>query len=190
MELSSLRSSHPVELLVQDATEAKQQFDDIFYKKKCCVLKTISIELGENKFLNEIKLYIRRHKFENTISADLWRALKDCTGEAIGAKMHVWTKQTDYPLFRVTEQFAGNEEHNRIVALHLRQDRFIASESKGSRTDLQIYPLRVAIRSESGVETINMNEREMIVPAQGKQLLKINADHDGFFRTSYSPGYL
>lgn len=190
LELDSLKSSHPVELLVQDATEAKQLFDDISYKKGCCVLKMILIELGENKFLEGVKLYIHRHKFRNTISEDLWRALEDCTGEAISTKMHVWTKQTGYPLVSVTEQIAENEGHNKLVALHLRQDRFITSELDGRQIDSQIYPLRIAIRSESGVEMINMNEREIIVPAHGRQLLKVNADHDGFFRTSYSPGYL
>lgn len=35
-----------------------------------------------------------------------------------------------------------------------------------------------------------MDKREITVPAHGRQLLKVNADHDGFFRTSYSPSYL
>lgn len=121
---------------MQDATEAKQLFDDISYKKGCCVLKMISTELGENKFFEGVKLYIHRHKFGNTVSADLWQALEDCTGEAISTKMHVWTRQTGYPLVSVTEQLAENDEgHNKVVALHLRQDRFIASELNGSRSD-------------------------------------------------------
>lgn len=72
LELDSLEGSHPVEMVIQDATEAKQVFDDISYKKGCSVLMMISSELGPDRFLTGTKLYLQRYAYENTTSEDLW----------------------------------------------------------------------------------------------------------------------
>ncbi len=78
--------------------------------------------------------------------------------------------------------------------LHLTQIRFVASEAltrnfAGQDEEL-VYPLRISIRSESGVEFYNMEKKNLRIPIKGRALLKINADHDGFFVTSYSSTHL
>lgn len=104
LNLDALHSSHPVELIVQDATRAKQMFDDICYEKGCCVLKMILDEMGEAKFFEGLKLYLRRHQFGNTESHDLWQSWEACTGDSIDTQMHFWTKETGFPVVKVTEQ--------------------------------------------------------------------------------------
>lgn len=184
LELDALRSSHPVEIAVQDATHAKQMFDDISYQKGCCILKMILDELGEATFLEGLKLYLVRHQFRSTESADLWQALEDCTGAPVGMKMHVWTKKTGFPVVKVTEQLA---EDGQVQSYHLRQERFFAGGEETTKSENLIYPLRIATRSDEGIGTVDMNARELVVPATGNAFFKINADHGGFFHSSYTP---
>jgi aminopeptidase 2 len=101
LELDSLNSSHSVELFVADSTMAKQVFDAISYRKGCCILKMLLGEIGEQSFFDGLKLYTRRHKFGSTESADLWRALQECTDYDVGRIMDVWTKVPGFPLVRV-----------------------------------------------------------------------------------------
>ncbi|KAJ8124911.1 hypothetical protein O1611_g8729 [Lasiodiplodia mahajangana] len=188
LELDSLEASHPVEVFIADATEAKQIFDDISYKKGCCVLKMISNELGWDRFLSGVKLYLDRNRYGSTESEDLWSALQEATGDPIKEKMYMWTKETGYPVVAVTEVL--DEETGEVRALKLRQDRFIASSANKRDWAQNIYPLRIGIRSETGVEMIEMRQQEITVEARGRTLLKVNADHDGFFRTAYSASHL
>lgn len=74
-----------------------------------------------------------------------------------------------------------------MQSYHLTQERFFASGPEKIKSDDPIFPLRIAIRSESGVETWDMSSRELVVPASGNRLFKLNVDHSGFFRASYSP---
>ncbi|KAI0099884.1 aminopeptidase 2 [Nemania sp. FL0031] len=188
LESDSLKASHPVEVFIADTTDAKQIYDRISYKKGCCVLKMISNELGWDQFLSGIKLYLDRNQYGSTESEDLWSALQEATGDPIKEKMHMWTKETGYPVVTVTEVL--DEETGEVRALKLRQDRFIASGVNKHGFSQQIYPLRIGIRSETGVEMVEMRQREITLDTTGKTLLKVNADHDGFFRTAYSASHL
>ncbi|KAH6989158.1 hypothetical protein BKA56DRAFT_611442 [Ilyonectria sp. MPI-CAGE-AT-0026] len=70
---------------------------------------------------------------------------------------------------------------------HLMQERFFTSGPEKIKPDVTIVPIRIAIRSESGIENWDMSGRELIVPAPGNGLFKLNIDHSGFFRNSYPP---
>lgn len=191
LELDSLENSHPVEFVVKDATKAKQMFDHISYKKGCCVLKMLLDDLGEDRFFQGLKLYTHRHKFGNTESDDLWHAFRDCGDLEVPDRMRVWTKETGFPVVTVTEEYNGADtDCGEVTALRLHQERFLMTRRSDSDSKRVLYPLRVSVRSESGVDTYDMQEQEITIPVRGKAVLKINTDHGGFFRTSYSPRHL
>jgi aminopeptidase 2 len=191
LELDSLQTSHAVELVITDAAETKQIFDAISYKKGCCVLTMICKELGWDGFLGVVKAYLDRHKYGSTESEDLWKAFEEITGSPYKDRMHTWTKEAGYPVVSVTEVFDGDK--NTVKALELRQERFIASAAVHGvgQASQRAHPLVIGIRSGAGLQMIEMQEREMTINiTEGGMVFKVNADHDGFFRTAYSAAHL
>jgi aminopeptidase 2 len=190
LELDSLQTSHAVELVITDATETKQIFDAISYKKGCCVLTMICKELGWEEFLGVVKIYLDRHKYGSAESEDLWKAFEETTGFPYKEKMHIWTKEAGYPIVSVTEVL--DEDKNIVKALNLRQERFIANATVHGvgQAFQQIHPLMIGIRSEAGLQMIEMQKREITIETAGLTIFKVNADHDGFFRTAYSASHL
>ncbi|KAJ2904318.1 hypothetical protein MKZ38_008377 [Zalerion maritima] len=185
LDLNALHTSRPLESIVQDSTSAKQMYDQISYDKAACVFKMILDELGEEMFLEGLGIYLHRHKFGIAESEDLWRAWEDCAGAEVVKKMRVWTRAAGFPVLEVTEQLDGD---GGLATFHFRQQRFLASGLVDECSpDEQIYPLRIAIRTIDKVKEVEMNDREMVVQAGPTSLLKVNTNHGGFFRTSYSP---
>lgn len=188
LELDSLNGSHPVEMEIQDATDAKQVFDDISYEKGCAVLMMISSELGPDAFLKGIKLYLQRYAYGNTTSGDLWSSIEEATAVPISDKMHIWTTRPGYPVVTVTE--VTDDDSQRIVALNLRQSRFLSNPGEEAQAYDDVYPLRLGIRSDNGVQMIDANTKELTVHTPESDFLKVNAEHTAFCRVSYSTGHL
>lgn len=188
LELDSLDRTHPVEMEIRDATEAKQVFDDISYKKGCSVLMMISSELGPDRFLAGTKLYLQRHAYENTTSEDLWSAIQEATGDSIRQKMQIWTKQPGYPVITITE--VTEDEAERVVALHIRQDRFLSTPGGQPQGADDAYALRLGIRSDNGIQVVDANTKELTVRTSESSFLKVNADHTAFCRVSYTASHL
>lgn len=188
LELDCLNGSHPVEMEIQDAAEAKQAFDDISYEKGCAVLMMISSELGPDRFLKGIKLYLQLYAYGNTTSDDLWSSIEEATAVPIREKMHIWTTRPGHPVVTVTE--VTEDESERIVALHIRQNRFLSSPGGKAPAFDDVYPLRLGIRSDNGIQMIDANTRELTIHIPESSFLKVNADHTAFCRVSYSTGHL
>lgn len=188
LSLDSLTSSHPVELFIADPTDAKQIYDEIYYQKGSCILRMVLNNLGDEKFFDGLKLYLRRHQFQCTESDDLWKAWEEVIGGSIAASMRVWTKQPGFHVPRVSE---SHDESGNVTGIRLFQQRFLTSgvaTEEDSVSDT-IYPLKFEIRHRHDIETVDMNTRELILPSSD-HLFKVNADHGSFFRTSYSHGLL
>lgn len=177
-----------MELVIQDATEAKQAFDDISYEKGCAVLMMISSDLGLDQFLRGIKLYLQRYAYGNTTSDDLWSSIEEATAISIREKMHIWTTKPGYPLVTIKE--VTDDDSERVVALNIRQDRFLSRSDGEIKTSHDVYPLRLEIRSDTGVQAVDVNAKELTVPTAASSFLKVNADHTAFCRVSYSTSHL
>ncbi|KAF8461376.1 peptidase family M1-domain-containing protein [Kalaharituber pfeilii] len=179
LSLDSLRSSHPIEVPVKRADEINQIFDAISYSKGSCVLRMISKYLGEDVFMEGIRRYLKKHAYGNTQTKDLWASLSDASGKDVGVIMDIWTKKVGYPVITVTEK--GNE-------LHLRQNRFLRTADVKPEEDQTLYPIFVGLRTKEGVqEDLAFSTRETIIPLKDTEFFKLNADHAGIYRTSYTP---
>ncbi|KAF4496131.1 Aminopeptidase 2 [Fusarium agapanthi] len=184
LNLDSLTSSHPVELFISDPTDAKQIYDEISYQKGSCILRMVLNSLGDTKFFDGFKLYLRRYQFQYTESDDLWTAWEEVTGESVAVSMRLWTKQPGFPVLQVSE---SRDESGKVTGIRLFQQRFLTSgvaNEEDAASDI-MYPLRFTLRRRHDVVTIDMNKRELVLPPSDG-LFKVNADHGSFFRTSYS----
>lgn len=179
LSLDSLRSSHPIEVPVKRADEINQIFDAISYSKGSSVIRMISKYVGEDVFMEGIRRYLKKHAYGNTETGDLWAALADASGKDVGKVMDIWTKKVGFPVVTVTE---GTD------SIHLKQNRFLRTADVKPEEDETLYPVFLALRTKDGVnEDLTLFDREADFKLKDLDFFKLNADHSGIYRTSYSP---
>jgi aminopeptidase 2 len=181
LSLDSLRSSHPIEVPVKRADEVNQIFDAISYSKGSCVLRMISKYVGEDVFMEGIRQYLKKHAYGNTQTTDLWAALSKASGKDIEGVMDIWTKHVGYPVVTVTENAANK-------SVHLEQHRLLRTADVKPEEDKVIYPVFLGLRTKDGVdESLVLTNREDNFKLKDLDFFKLNADHSGIYRTSYTP---
>ena len=181
LSLDSLRSSHPIEVPVKRADEINQIFDAISYSKGSSVLRMISKYLGEDVFLQGVRNYIKKHAYGNTETGDLWSALADASGKPVQSVMDVWTKNVGFPVISVSENPASS-------SIHLKQNRFLRTGDVQPEEDKVLYPAMLGLRTKDGIdENTMLTEREGDFKVPDLDFFKLNADHSGIYRTSYTP---
>jgi aminopeptidase 2 len=178
--LDSLRSSHPIEVPVKRADEINQIFDAISYSKGSCVLRMISKYLGEDVFMEGIRRYLKKHAYGNTTTGDLWAALSDASGKDVERVADIWTKNVGFPVVTVTED-AQNK------SIHVKQNRFLRTADVKPEEDQTLFPVFLGLRTKDGIdEELTLNQREADFKIPDMDFYKLNADHSGIYRTSYS----
>jgi aminopeptidase 2 len=180
LSLDSLRSSHPIEVPVKRADQINQIFDAISYSKGSCVLRMISQYLGEETFMEGIRRYLKKHAYGNTRTSDLWAALSDASGKDVEGVMNIWTKNVGYPVITVTEDAKSK-------SIHVKQNRFLRTGDVKPEEDRTLYPVFLGLRTNDGVnEELTLLDREADFKVNNLDFYKLNANHSGIYRTSYS----
>jgi len=178
--LDGLRSSHPVEVPVKKADEINQIFDAISYSKGSCVIRMISKYLGEDVFMEGIRKYIKKHAYGNTTTEDLWAALSEASGKDVVHVADIWTKYVGYPVVTVTEDKKNS-------SVHLKQNRFLRTADVKPEEDKTLFPIVLNLLTEKGVDKDSiLDAREGNFKVPDLDFFKLNADHSGIYRTSYS----
>jgi aminopeptidase 2 len=181
LSLDSLRSSHPIEVPVKRADEVNQIFDAISYSKGSCVLRMLSKQLGEETFMEGVRRYLKKHAYGNTETGDLWAALSDASGKDVEKIMDIWTKKVGFPVVTVTENPSAS-------SIHLKQNRFLRTSDVKPEEDQTLYPVFLGLRTKEGINReLALTSREAEFKLKDLDFFKLNADHSGLYRTSYSP---
>lgn len=184
LSLDSLRSSHPIEVPVKRADEIDQIFDSISYAKGSSVLRMISKYIGEDTFLEGVRKYVKKHAYGNTETYDLWNALDAASGKPVSGLMDTWTKKVGYPVLSVKEDESKK-------AITVTQNRFLRTGDVKPEEDKTLYPVNLGLRTTAGVQRdLLLTDRSAEYPLPSLDFYKINTDHDGIYRTSYSPDRL
>ncbi|CCE83180.1 Piso0_003752 [Millerozyma farinosa CBS 7064] len=181
LSLDALRSSHPIEVPVQRADEINQIFDSISYAKGSSVLKMIANWLGEDTFIKGIAKYLKVHKWGNTKTLDLWKALSDVSGKDVVSVMEVWTKKTGFPVIQVKE--IGNNE------IEISQKRFLATNDVKPEEDQVVFPVFLNVRASEGVDSsiVFRSKSDKIKLPTEDDFFKLNANQSGIYRVVYEP---
>lgn len=141
----------------------------------------ISTYLGEDKFLEGVRLYIKRHAYGNTQTDDLWAALEEASGKPVKEIMSIWTKNVGFPVVQVTED-------QKESSIHVKQNRFLRTGDVKPEEDKVIYPIFLGLRTGDGVqEELTMSKREETYKLKDLDFFKLNANHTSIYRTSYTP---
>lgn len=178
LNLDSLRSSHPIEVPVNNADEINQIFDAISYSKGSSLLRMISKWLGEETFIKGVSQYLNKFKYGNAKTGDLWDALADASGKDVCSVMNIWTKRVGFPVLSV------KEHKNKIT---LTQHRYLSTGDVKEEEDTTIYPILLALKDSTGIDnTLVLNERSATFELKNEEFFKVNGDQSGIFITSYS----
>jgi len=179
--LDSLRSSHPIEVPVKRADEINQIFDAISYSKGSCVIRMISKYLGEETFMEGIRRYLKKHAYGNTRTEDLWASLTDASGKDVERIADIWTKYVGHPVVSVTEDAQNS-------TIHVKQNRFLRTADVKPDEDETLFPVILGLRTKDGVDDdLRLDTRESSFKVSDLDFFKLNADHSGIYRTSYTP---
>ncbi|CCK70993.1 metallo-aminopeptidase KNAG_0F03310 [Huiozyma naganishii CBS 8797] len=178
LSLDSLRSSHPIEVPVKRADEINQIFDAISYSKGSSLLRMISKWLGEDIFIKGVSQYLKKFKFQNAKTEDLWDALTEASGKDVRGVMDVWTKKIGFPVVNVEEN--GNK-------ITFTQNRYLSTGDVKPEEDKTLYPVFLALKTKDGVDTsLTLNKRSETIELKDADFFKVNGDQSGIYITSYS----
>lgn len=180
LTLDALRASHPIEVPVKRADEINQIFDAISYSKGSSLLKMISKWLGEENFIKGVSQYLKKHKWGNTKTSDLWEALSDVSGEDVVKVMDIWTKNIGFPIVTVKESGKGE--------ITVTQNRYLATADVKPEEDTVLYPVFLGLKTSKGTdESLALTERSKTFTLDTPDdFFKINGDQSGIYRTAYS----
>ncbi|KAI5966552.1 APE2 [Candida pseudojiufengensis] len=180
LTLDALRASHPIEVPVKRADEINQIFDAISYSKGSSLLKMISRWLGEDIFIKGVSNYLKKHKWGNTQTSDLWQALSEVSGKDVVKVMDIWTKNIGFPIIKVEENNGNNE-------IKVTQNRFLATGDVKKEEDQTLYPVFLGLKTSDGIdESLVLDERSKVFKLPtNDDFFKINGDQAGIYRTAY-----
>jgi len=188
LTLDGLRSSHPIEVPVKDPAEIREIFDDISYAKGASILRMLEQFLGESTFRRGIRNYLKEHRYGNSRTEDLWRALGAASRQPVGALMGTWTRQMGFPLLDVKVTRKGGD-----ARVALSQSRFLYGHILGSSKDASRWKIPVRIARAGSRKTTNfLMEKKAETHSLGRSRrtqesdwIKVNAGQSGFYRVNY-----
>jgi puromycin-sensitive aminopeptidase len=195
--LDALRSAHPIRAEIANAEEAGESFDAITYEKGGAVLRMIEGYLGEERFREGIRLYMRRHREANATADDLWGALAEMSSEPIVELANEWIRKVGFPLVSVSLRSGGGGS-GAAPRLGLAQQRFFAdpdAREDGPPTRW-LVPLVLRYHDAEGVKEQRVLLREAqsevtLTEAKGELAWCVaNAGAAGFYRCRYDDALL
>jgi aminopeptidase N len=184
MELDGQGTTHPIEVFIPCAARIDEIFDRISYEKGGSVLRMLELWLGEDGFREGLRLYMKRHAFQNTASADLWNALAETNpGRPVADVMEKWTSLAGFPVMS-----CSYHEQDGDGLLAISQERFRLTPN--SAGDSSPWPIPLSVVTDDGCAT-SLLDRAMtarVLPQgaldPGHHVL-VNQGRSAFCRVAY-----
>ncbi|MYN45486.1 M1 family peptidase [Pseudoduganella sp. FT93W] len=181
MGQDALATTHPVVQKIATVEQASQAFDSITYQKGEAVIRMLEDYVGEQAWRSGVRNYMAKHKYGNTVSDDLWRAVEQAAHKPVTAIAHDFTLQPGVPMIRVAAASCSKG-----------QTRVTLTQEEFSKDQPDKQPLRwrvpVIAQTVGGapVRTLVSNGKASVtLPGCGAVL--VNAGQTGYYRTLYAP---
>ena len=181
MELDARGSTHPIQQVIHNETEAADAFDEITYLKGQSFLRMLEVYLSEADFRSGIRAYLTAHRYSSATTADLWQALGAASGKPVARLAADWTQSPGFPVLSVTARCEGAQ-----TLLQLSQQRF-RSDDQPAGTQRWIIPVGVALGGEPTRYVLLEQEHQSFRFDGCATPLVIDPDGVGYFRTQYAP---
>ncbi len=190
MGADSLASSRQIHQPINDFTQIQSAFDGITYSKGGATLNMFEQYMGEEKFREGVRNYMRKHARGNATSADLIAALaaqsRDAT--AFDAAFKSFIDQPGVPFLKIDLDCSAG-----TPALNVQQQRYLPLGSTAQAAQTWGIPLavRYSVGGEVGEHKGIISGAQSRVELQGAQgcpdWVMPNAHGNGYYRFSLAP---
>ncbi|XP_026782961.3 alanyl (membrane) aminopeptidase-like b [Pangasianodon hypophthalmus] len=179
MELDSLNASHPLSLReseIETPFDILGLFDSITYSKGAAVLRMLSAYMGEEKFFEGLKSYLRNFEYKTADTADLWKCMNEATHEEIESIMTAWVEQEGYPVLNIN-----------TTTGEIAQEQFLLKRAGDTGLEWQV-PI-IYVKSGSDLKKDVLKEkgpvRKPIYTVNDDGWLLVNINCSGYYRVNY-----
>ena len=186
LKLDSLSNSHPIEVKVNHPDEISEIFDMVSYAKGSAVIRMLAEYIGEDKFRDGLRHYLKKHSYKNTNTVDLWDSFEKISKKPVKNIMKSWTSQTGYPLLTINSKKKGAE------TIHeLSQERFFSSRISAKNNKIKnLWQTPISYESIPAGQELNKETQKMLLtkksaPLLGTSIGKINKEERTFTRVRY-----
>jgi aminopeptidase N len=183
MRQDSKVTTHPIVQPVTSAEVADEAFDDITYSKGQAVIRMLEGHVGEDKFRDGVRAYMRRYAYGNTVTDNLWSELEAASGKSIKQIADDFTLNAGVPLITVESATSLPDR----VELSLKQGRFAVDDGPYEPVAWHI-PLLAASVPSAQVPDSQLVTGADAVPfrVRGKLPVKVNVGQTAYARILYS----
>ena len=184
MAQDALPTTHPIQQVIRDETEADTAFDQISYQKGSMIIRMVEDWIGPDVFRAGMQGYMKAHAFGNATSADLWTALSIAAHKDVGRVAATFTQQPGIPLVHVARTCTDGH-----AQLTLTQGRFAIHDLHPKPMDWAI-PVTVGGPNATTQHLLLQNEPASIQAGACNAAVKVNLGENGYYRTQYDPASL
>jgi aminopeptidase N len=177
-------TTHPIQQVIRDVSQANSAFDQISYQKGEQIIRMIEDWLGPDVFRDGMRRYMKAHAYGNATSADLWAALSAASQKDVAHVAAGFTEQPGIPLVEAARSCIGGK-----ASLVLTQDRFTIHDPHPKKLTWTI-PVSVGAPGTQTQHLILGTTPESVPLASCDAPAKINFGEDGYYRTQYDPASL
>lgn len=157
------RGTTPIRQAMANLSAAKSAYGNIVYSKAPAVLRQAEFFVGERKFRDGVREFVKRHAYGSAGWQDLVRALEKASGEKLGVWAHAWVEREGMPRVRLIPRLdkAGN----------LREIEVEQSAVGGEFADRNfIWPMKLSIQVVAGrtrVHDVRLLKGRARIPTPG-----------------------
>jgi puromycin-sensitive aminopeptidase len=185
LRLDGLKNTHPIEVAVANPSEINEIFDSVSYSKGASVLRMLSEYLGAETFRKGLSQYLKKYKYGNAATVDLWTSLEIVSKKPVRKIMDKWTAEPGYPVLTVLE----NKNKVTVTQKRFFSNRIVAKKSNHST----LWNVPFSILQRNNVKTpikYLLNGKSISIPEQTGQWIKVNSGECSFVRINYSENLL
>jgi aminopeptidase N len=177
-------TTHPIQQVIKDESQANAAFDAISYQKGEQIIRMIEDWIGPDQFRDGMRRYMKAHEYGNATSADLWAALAAASHKDVAKVAAGFTEQPGIPLVQVARSCGGQG-----ASLSLSQSRFTIHDPHPAQLAWTI-PLSVGAPGAPTVHLLLGAGTTTLPIANCSAPEKVNIGEDGYYRTQYDPASL
>lgn len=185
--VDALESARPISHEVKNSRQIRQAFDEFSYAKGAAIIRMMNYFLGEDTFKTGLINYLKKYKYSDGNSDDLFMALteeahkKNSLESSVSVKdvMDSWTRQPGFPVITAIRDKANQK-------LILSQKRFLFTNNNDSSTWWVPISISTEFNKYNSQPTIWLKNEPMVtLNLNTSSWYLINVNQTGYFIVNY-----